>query len=69
MSNSPIWPKRPDGTNQTIGEMSEEDRRRILAEAAARSKLNPEVAALIIEVVARSKTPASSDPATVVAEA
>lgn len=30
------WPKHPDGTNMTIGEMPEEDRKRIMREAAAR---------------------------------
>jgi hypothetical protein len=32
------WPKHPDGTNMTIGEMSQEDRTRIMREASARSR-------------------------------
>lgn len=39
MTDSPDnWPKHPDGTNMTVGEMSEEDRRRIMREAAERYK-------------------------------
>lgn len=30
------WPTHPDGTNMTIGEMSREDKDRILAAAKAR---------------------------------
>jgi hypothetical protein len=30
------WPKHPDGTNMTMGEMQPEDRKRIWNEAAAR---------------------------------
>lgn len=33
------WPTKPDGTNKTIGEMSEEERRPILRAAFLRSKL------------------------------
>jgi hypothetical protein len=33
------WPKRADGTNKTIGEMTEEERRPILRAAYLRSKL------------------------------
>jgi len=32
------WPKHPDGTNMTVGEMSEADRKRIMREAAKRFK-------------------------------
>ena len=33
------WPKRADGENKTIGEMTEEERRLILRAAYLRSKL------------------------------
>ncbi|WP_165899761.1 hypothetical protein [Borborobacter arsenicus] len=33
------WPKRADGTNKTIGEMTEEERRPILRAAFLRSKM------------------------------
>lgn len=33
------WPKRADGTNKTISEMTEEERRPILRAAFLRSKL------------------------------
>jgi hypothetical protein len=32
------WPKHPDGTNMTVGEMPQEDRTRIMREASARSR-------------------------------
>lgn len=32
------WPKHPDGTNMTVGEMPEADRKRIMREAAERYK-------------------------------
>lgn len=32
------WPKHPDGTNMTVGEMPEADRKRILRAAAERYK-------------------------------
>jgi len=32
------WPKHPDGTNMTIGEMPEEDRKRIKRAASDRSR-------------------------------
>lgn len=31
------WPKRPDGSNMTVGEMTPEDRKRVLREAAERA--------------------------------
>lgn len=38
MSDAP-WPTHPDGTNKTIGEMTEEERRPLLRAAFLRSKL------------------------------
>jgi len=32
------WPKHPDGTNMTLGEMPEADRKRIMRDAAERYK-------------------------------
>jgi hypothetical protein len=32
------WPKRPDGSNMTVGEMTPEDARRVTREAAERLK-------------------------------
>lgn len=32
------WPKRPDGSNMSIGEMTPEDARRVMREAAERFK-------------------------------
>lgn len=32
------WPKHPDGTNMTLGEMPTEDRKRIMKAAAERYK-------------------------------
>lgn len=36
--NGDNWPKHPDGTNMMVGEMSEEDRARVLREASERSR-------------------------------
>lgn len=35
----PSWPRHPDGTNKTIGEMTEEERRPLLRAAFLRSRL------------------------------
>lgn len=39
-ATSPTWPKREDGSNMTIGEMSQEDRRAQMSAANARV-MNP----------------------------
>lgn len=36
--NPDNWPKHRDGTNMTVGEMSEEDLARVLREASERSR-------------------------------
>lgn len=35
---SDTWPKHPDGTNMSVGEMSVEDRQRVTREASERSR-------------------------------
>lgn len=39
MTTTQPWPTHPDGTNKTIGEMTEEERRPLLRAAFLRSKM------------------------------
>lgn len=49
-----IWPKRPDGTNKTMGEMTPEERREQFEAAAQRLKAeleSPEMQRVIAESI------------------
>ena len=53
------WPTHPDGTNMTIGEMSKEDRERILTAAKARwiarrDAISPKVLAAVDELISKA---------------
>lgn len=41
------WPKRPDGSNMSVGEMTSEDRKRVMRDAAQRFKEKWDVAASV----------------------
>ncbi len=56
------WPTRPDGTNKTIGEMTEEERRPLLRAAFLRSKIG-EIAPHLSEAFAPLEYGDEQDPA------
>lgn len=45
MTNEPKWPVRADGTNKTIGEMSETEKRPLIKRAIRRTSRNADAQA------------------------